>query len=56
MFDIAAVMVQFSMTSYIVSEAAFMAEVAVQVSSASESVTVNVSTMDATALGESLLP
>ena len=56
MHDIAAVMVQFSMTSYTVSEAAVMARVAVQVSSASEPVTVNVSTMDATALGKSLLP
>ena len=55
MFDIAAVMVQFSMPSYTVSEAAVIARVAVQVSSASEPVTVNVSTMDATALGESLL-
>ena len=56
MLDIVAVMIQFSMTSYTVSEAAAIARIAVQISSASEPVTVNVSTMDATALGESLLP
>ena len=43
------------MPSYTVSEAALTVSVAVQVSSASEPVSVNVSTTDATALGENLL-
>jgi hypothetical protein len=49
------VVVRFSMPSYTVSEAAVMVRVAVQISSASEPVMVNVSTTDATALGKSLL-
>jgi hypothetical protein len=52
---VSAVLVRFSMPSYTVSEAAVMVRVAVQISSASEPVTVNVSTTDATALGKSLL-
>ena len=52
---VTAVMVRFSMPSYTVSEVAVTVSVAVQISSASEPVRVNVSTMDATALGKSLL-
>ena len=48
-------MVQFSMPSYTVSEAAAMVSIAVQISSAAESVSVSVSTMDVTALGKNLL-
>ena len=51
----AAVMVRFNMPSYTVSEAAMMVRVAVQISSASELVRVNISTIDETALGKSLL-
>ena len=53
---IPAVMVRFSMPSYTVSETAATISVAVQISSASEAVRVNISTVDATALGKSLLP
>ena len=49
-----AVMVQFSMSSYTVSEAAAMIDVAVQITSATEMVKVNVRTMDATSLGRKL--
>ena len=55
MHDVPAVTVRFSMPSYTVSEAALMVTVAVQVSSASGPVRVNVSTTDATALGKNLL-
>lgn len=55
MHGVPAVIVRFSMPSYTVSEAAMTVSVAVQISSASEPVSVNVSTMDATALGENLL-
>ena len=47
--------VQFSMPSYTVSEAALTVSVAAQISSATETVRVNVSTVDATALGKNLL-
>jgi hypothetical protein len=43
------------MPSYTVSEAAIMVRVAVQISSVSEPVRMNISTMDTTALGKSLL-
>ena len=44
--------VQFSMSSYTVSEAAAMVEVAVQISTANEIVIVSVSTVDGTAIGK----
>ena len=49
---IIAVKVQFSMASYTVSEAAALVSVAVQISSAFETVKVNVSTTGETALGK----
>ena len=48
-------MVQFSMPNYTVSEAAMTVSVAVQISSANETVRVNVSTVDVTALGKNML-
>ena len=50
-----AVIVQFSRPSYTVGEMAAMVNVAVQISSASETVRVNVGTMDTTASGRYLL-
>ena len=47
-----AVMIRFSRASYTVNEVAGTVEVGVQISSASEIVTVTVRTVDGTALGE----
>ena len=48
----AVVVARFSMTSYIVNEAATFVEVAVQISGATETVQVNISSVDSTAIGQ----
>ena len=46
-----AVVVRFSMSSYSVNEAAALVEVAVQISGATDTVQVNISSVDGTAIG-----